>query len=73
MDYDWRGKGWDITDFSKNFYTPAEFEATVHTALKTADEYVWVYTEEPKWWTASGNSDKLPKEYADAVMRAKKQ
>jgi len=73
MDYDWRGKGWDTTDFSKNFYTPAEFEATVRTALKTTDEYVWIYTETPKWWIASGKSDKLPTEYAEAVIRAKKQ
>ena len=34
---------------------------------------VWIYTETPKWWTTSGKSDKLPTEYAEAVLRAKKQ
>jgi len=72
MDCDWRKNGWDVTDFSKNFYTPDEFKATLATALKTSDEYVWVYTETPRWWTASGKSDKLPQEYFDATMRAKK-
>ncbi len=70
MDCDWRKIGWHTDDFSKNFYTPAEFEKTVSTAIKTADEYVWIYTETPRWWTDSGKPDKLPQEYFDALERA---
>jgi hypothetical protein len=72
MDYNWRELGWDVSDSSKNFYTPEEFMTTINTALKSSDEYVWIYTETPKWWTASGKPDKLPQEYADAVMAGKK-
>ena len=70
MDNGWRQNGWDTENFEANFYTPEEFEATLSTAIKTADEYVWIYTETPKWWTASGQSEKLPQEYVQAVLRA---
>lgn len=70
MDCYWREVGWHTDDFNKNFYSPEAFEKTVTTALKTADEYVWIYTETPRWWTDSGKSDKLPQEYSDALKRA---
>jgi hypothetical protein len=70
MDYDWRKKGWDDQDVSKNYYTPEGFEKTVSTALKTADEYVWIYTETPRWWSAEGKTVKLPVAYDAALRRA---
>jgi hypothetical protein len=27
------------------------FEHNLYYARKTSDEYVWLYTEEPNWWT----------------------
>ncbi|MGO8751561.1 MAG: hypothetical protein ACLQNE_36935 [Thermoguttaceae bacterium] len=68
MDCDWRGKGWSVKDFSKNHFTPVEFENSVRAALQVSDEYVWIYTEQPKWWT----NEKLPKEYVEALMKARK-
>ena len=70
MDYDWRNKGWDEKDFSKNHFTPEQFEKSLKKALETADEFVWVYTETPRWWGAKGQ-EKLPAEYVEAVKRAK--
>ena len=71
MDYDWRKNGWDEKDFSKNYFTPQQFEASVKKALATADEYVWIYTEKPRWWDAqSGKPAALPREYDRAVRRA---
>jgi len=70
MDHDWRKHGWDVEHFDKNFYTPESFEKSVRTALDTADEYVWIYTESPKWWTEEGKPSKLPKAYDEAVRRA---
>jgi squalene-hopene/tetraprenyl-beta-curcumene cyclase len=67
MDNDWRKKGWNLTDFSKNHFSPAEFENAVRSALRVSDEYVWIYTEQPKWWTR----DKLPQAYVDALARAR--
>jgi hypothetical protein len=72
MDNDWRNKGWDTNDATKNYFTPEQFEKSLTKALATADEYVWIYTEEPKWWTPpDGKPSKLPHSYVDAVRRAR--
>jgi hypothetical protein len=67
MDADWRKKGWDLADFAKNYFTPDQFEAALRSALRRSDRYVWVYTEQPRWWT----NEKLPPAYAEAVRRAR--
>jgi len=45
----------------------AEFETSVRPALEISDEYVWVYTEKPLWWT----NQRLPQAYVDALKRAR--
>jgi len=67
MDCNWRGVGWHTDDLSKNFFKPAEFEASVRFGLARADEYVWIYTEQPRWWT----NEKLPKVYVEALAMAR--
>jgi hypothetical protein len=67
MDYNWRQKGWDIDDPTKNHFTPEEFETAVRAALELSDRYVWIYTEQPRWWT----NEKLPDEYVKALVRAR--
>jgi hypothetical protein len=72
MDYDWRTKGWDEKDASKNYFKPADFERSVALGLKYADRYVWVYTEKPKWWTPAGAGPTgVAPAYIDAVRRVK--
>jgi hypothetical protein len=71
MDNDWRKHGWDTNDFSKNFFTPEVFETSLRKALQTADEYVWIYTETPRWWSKAGGTVKLPEAYETAVRRAR--
>ena len=71
MDNDHRKKGWSTNDFSKNYFTPDAFEKTCQAALERADEYVWIYTELPRWWTKDGSSEKLPLEYSTALKRAR--
>jgi hypothetical protein len=74
MDYNWRENGWDEKDFSRNYFTPEQFGRSLRKALATADEYVWVYTETPRWWTKpDGKPSKLPQPYLDAVRRARGQ
>jgi hypothetical protein len=68
MDYDWRHKGWNVKDPGKNVLPPETFEALVRAALASADEYVWIYTETPRWWSAEGKPVKLPAAY-DAALR----
>ena len=71
MDNDWRNKTWDVKDFSKNYFTPEQFGKSLTKALATADEYVWVYTEVPMWWTKNaGAAEKLPPEYMMSVRKA---
>ena len=43
------------------------FEHNTYWALKTADEYVWLYSEKMNWWT---NKD-LPPGLQDAIVAAK--
>jgi hypothetical protein len=64
---DHKRKGWDVADFSKNFFSPAEFESAVRSALEVSDGYVWIYSERPKWWT----NEMLPKEYVEALATAR--
>jgi hypothetical protein len=68
MDNNWRQNGWNTADFSKNHFSPAEFESAVRSALRTSDQYVWIYSEQPRWWT----KEKLPKAYVDALASARK-
>jgi len=70
MDFAPAGHAWDGRDGSRNFYTPDEFEASVRAALEAADEYVWIYTETPRWWSNQGTPVNLPKTYDRALRRA---
>ncbi len=71
LDQDWRKLGWDENDLSKNYFPPEVFEASLGQALLVADEYVWIYTETPRWWSAEGHATKLPPAYEAAVRRAR--
>jgi hypothetical protein len=68
MDRDWRTRGWDSSDFSKNYFSPEEFRTGVHAALDAADQYVWIYTESPRWWAAGNPTNSVPQAY-DAALR----
>ncbi len=71
MDRDWRKFGWNTEDFSKNYFTPETFEQSVTAALKEADEYVWIYSESPRWWSPGGGPVKLPAAYDNALRKAR--
>jgi hypothetical protein len=72
MDYDWRKHGWDVEHPERNYFTPTAFEQSTRLARDACDEYVWIYTETPKWWTKpDGKPEKLPQVYIDAVKRAR--
>jgi len=71
MDYEWRRRGWSPTDTSKNYLTPESFGRVVAAALRTSDEYVWIYGESPRWWAAPSVDARVPEAYAAALRRAK--
>jgi hypothetical protein len=72
LDYDWRKLGWNTEDPQKNYFSPTGFETSLRAALEQTDEYVWVYTETPRWWSEKGESIALPSTYADAIRRVHK-
>jgi len=70
LDHDWRKNGWNVEDLSKNYFSPEVFQTSVQAALRTADEYVWIYSETPRWWSDSGQPIKLPAAYDAALRKA---
>ncbi len=63
---------WNVKDVSKNYFTPEEYEGVVRTALELSDEYVWMFTDQVRWWSEEGKPVKLPAAYDAAIRRARK-
>ncbi len=59
-------KGWHPSEPAKNHFTPEEWRATVRTALRHSDEYVWIYSQKLNWWTGEG----VTKDYLAAFPRS---
>ena len=70
MDCNWRNVGWATGPFTGNHFLPMQFRRSVAAAVELCDEYVWIYTETPRWWSADG-PQKLPRAYVRAVREAK--
>ena len=48
------------------------FKEAVASALDLTDRYVWIYSEEPKWWTsARPDGENLPGEFVEAIVQAR--
>jgi hypothetical protein len=63
LDYD---AHWDQTNFSKNFFSPTQFEQSVHQAMRYTDRYVWIWSQKPDWWRGG-----VPKEYVETLKHAR--
>ncbi len=70
LDYLSARDGWHVDDPSANYFTPDGFEQALRGALAAADEYVWVYTQVPRWWSKTGRVA-VPDAYVRAVERAR--
>ncbi len=68
LDYDWRKLGWKIGDVEANYFSPSRFGASLRGALEQCDEYVWIYTEKPRWWSDAGKPVDLPQVYFQSVQ-----
>jgi hypothetical protein len=67
LDYDRPAFGWNTATIESNFFSPDRFESSLRAAVEQADEYVWIYTEKPRWWSKSGSAVDLPIAYINAV------
>jgi hypothetical protein len=70
LDYNWRIIPYDPEKPETNYRNPALFGQCVSWALEHSDEYVWIDTEVPHWWSDAGSPVKLPQAYADAIAAA---
>ena len=61
------GKVWDRSDFTRNHFTPEEFEYSLHQALKHTDRYVWIYSHQARWWEGA-----VPQPYVAALANARR-
>jgi hypothetical protein len=72
LDGYWRERGWHVDDPAANFHTPEEFRERVRRAMEVAHEYVWIYSETPRWWAEpNGDSKDLPDAYKETLRRAR--
>ena len=69
LDFNADHLGWRPDHPESNYFTPSAFAVSVQAALDHADRYVWIYSQEPRWWTPEGGRRKLPAAY-DSVLRA---
>jgi hypothetical protein len=60
-------KGWDTSNVYRNPRTPLDFQSAMVRALKRSDRYVWVYSQQPKWW----EKENLPEEYVAALRNSR--
>ena len=72
LDYDWRMKGWSTDTLEKNYFSPDQFQSALRSALEQTGEYVWIYTETPRWWSDAGGSVALPGDYVKSIRSARR-
>ncbi len=70
MDFDSQKKPWN--NGRQGYHTPENFRDTLRRALELSEDYVWVYTETPRWWSAAGGRQNLPEPWVRAVRDARK-
>ena len=71
LDRDWRKQGWNTEKPETNYFSPEAFGTALGEALRRTDEYVWIYTETPRWWNREGKAEKLPEAYVRAIRQAR--
>ena len=69
IDFESNKGQWNTLDPSRNRYSPESFGRVIADAARASDRYVWVYSEQPRWWTG----ENLPKSYVRALERAREE
>ncbi len=67
LDYGSGRQGWYVDDFRKNHFSPEEFQRSLQMALELSDEYVWIYTQQPRFFPP----ERLPDAYLNAIKAAR--
>jgi hypothetical protein len=68
LDFESDRREWRFDRPAGNYFPPTLFQACVAKALRTSDEYVWIYTQKPRWWNGTPPSVA----YDKALRRARR-
>jgi hypothetical protein len=55
-----------------NHFSPGRFETSLRAAVEQSDEFVWIYTEKPRWWSEAGKAIDLPPAYVETVRSVRR-
>ncbi len=72
LDYDWRKRGWNTDQLEQNYFSPERLEVSLRAAVEQSDEYVWIYTEKPHWWSERDGAVDLPGAYVETLSRVRR-
>ncbi len=53
-----------------NYFSPERFHDALCAALHWSDDYVWIYTEKPRWRSNHGKLLALPDAYVQSIRCA---
>jgi hypothetical protein len=70
MDNQYSGNQWYPDEPHRNYFKPDTLQQALDAAFDEADEYVWLYSQKPRWWSAEGVTKQLPTSYVEAVRRS---
>jgi hypothetical protein len=61
-------------DDRRHLVDPRRLQEAVAAALDLTDRYVWLYSQEPKWWTeARPDGENLPEAFVRAIEGARRE
>ena len=67
MDRGYAVHGWNAELWWLNAFSPVQLQTQLEYAFEATDQYVWLYSEHPKWWT----NENLSPDYIEAVRAAR--
>lgn len=68
---DYPGSGFDFADNTVNYNTAAQFRANLGMMLARVPRFIFVYSQQTKWFSGTWGTDATPKVYIDALASAR--
>ena len=58
---------WSSIALEQNYFSPIQFRKSLTMAVQSTDRYVWIYSENPRWWNPSEKSPVVPLPYVEGL------
>jgi hypothetical protein len=68
LDSEHEGWRWMASNPEKNWLTPSGLDSVLSAAIASTDSFTVFYSQQPRWWSASGRKENVPAAY-DSVLR----